>query len=53
MTPRTQKRLALAAAALGLTLVIAANVQLVVAAFRSQPPCVANANAPMPARPAC
>ncbi len=53
MKPATQKRLALGAAILGLAVVLGANVHLVIAAFRSQPPCVANAGAPMPARPAC
>lgn len=53
MTSATQTRLALAAAVLGLMVVIGVNAHLVVAAFRSQPPCVAKAGAPMPARPAC
>lgn len=53
MTTMTQKRLALAAAALGLLLLAVANAHLVVAALRSQPACVVDAAAPLPARPAC
>lgn len=53
MTPATQKRLAVAGVALGLMLVLGANAHLVVAAIRSQPPCIAKASAPLPAQPAC
>lgn len=53
MTPATQKPLAVAAVALGLMLVLGANAHLVIAAFHSQPDCVAKPDAPLPARPAC
>lgn len=53
MTTATQKRLAIAAAILGVALVIGANANLVIAAFRSQPDCAARPGAAMPARPAC
>lgn len=53
MSATRQKRLALAAVALGLGLVAAANAHLVLAALSSQPDCVLRADAPRPARPAC
>lgn len=53
MTPRAQGRLALAAAAAGLMLVLAANAQLFLAAVRSQPGCVAVEAAAAPAKRAC
>lgn len=53
MSPRTQGRLALAAVAAALAVVLAANAHLVVAAFRSQPACVSVDGAVLPAKRVC
>lgn len=53
MTARTQGRLAIAAAAAGLVLLVAANAQMLVAAIRSQPGCVAVEGSAAPAKRAC
>lgn len=49
----TQKRLAIAGAVAAVSLFVAANAQFIAAAFRSQPACVAVANAAMPAKRTC
>lgn len=48
-----QKTLAIAAAVLGLGVFVAANVHLVMAAFRSAPACTAPEGAAQPARRVC
>lgn len=53
MSQRTQKRLALLGALAFVGLVAAANAQLVTAAFRSQPDCVAVEGAAMPSKRVC
>ncbi|MBK0401312.1 hypothetical protein H0I76_19105 [Limibaculum sp. M0105] len=53
MTPRAQKRLALAGMALVIAVFIGANLHLVTAAVQSQPGCVLVEGAAMPARYAC
>lgn len=53
MTPRTQRRLAIGVALVALSLVIAANAQLLSAAFQSQPECVAVEDGAAPAKRAC
>lgn len=54
MTPRRQKRLAIAAAVIGLGVFLAANAHLAIVAYQSQPPCTAaDETAPMPAKPVC
>lgn len=52
MTVRMQKRLALAAAAAALGLLVAANAHLVAVAFSSHPGCVA-VEGTLPAKRAC
>ncbi len=52
MTPRVQKRLALAGAIAAAALFVAANAHLLTVALRSQPECMARAHAE-PARRAC
>lgn len=49
----TQKRLATVGALALVGLFIAANAQFIAAAFRSQPACVATADAAMPAKRVC
>lgn len=49
----TQGRLAIAAAMLGVGIFAAANIHLVAVAFESQPECVLNEGAPIPAKKAC
>lgn len=53
MTPRAQRRLALAGAAAALGLVLAANAHLVAVAVDSQPDCVAVDGGAAPAKRAC
>lgn len=53
MTIVTQRRLAIAGTIAALGVFIAANAQFMIAAFRSQPDCVAVADAAMPAKRAC
>ncbi|WP_157966210.1 hypothetical protein [Oceanibium sediminis] len=53
MTARGQKRLALLAAVAAVGLLLAANAHLVMAAFRSQPDCVAVEGAVAPAKRVC
>ncbi|WP_323005321.1 hypothetical protein [Pseudorhodobacter sp.] len=53
MTVTTQKRLAIGGALLLLGIFVAANVQLFLAAFGSQPACVAVEGAGIPAKRAC
>lgn len=53
MTPRTQRRLAIGAAVVALAVVVAANAQLLSAAFQSQPECVAVEGGAAPAKRAC
>jgi len=48
-----QAWLAIAAAALGVTVFVAANVHLIAVAFESQPDCVLAEGAPIPAKKAC
>lgn len=53
MTVRTQKRLALLAAAVAIGLLLAANAHLIAVALGSQPECVAVEGAHAPAKRAC
>ena len=53
MTLARQRRLALAGAATVITVILVANLHLVLAAVGSQPDCVAVAGAPLPARHSC
>ncbi|MEI4264301.1 hypothetical protein [Roseovarius sp. D0-M9] len=49
----TQKRLAIFGAVAAASLFIVINAQFIAAAFRSQPACVAVADAAMPAKQVC
>lgn len=53
MTATSQKRLAIGAALVAVTLVLTANAQLLVSAIGSQPDCVAVNDAAIAAKPAC
>ncbi|WP_165352863.1 hypothetical protein [Loktanella sp. IMCC34160] len=53
MTATAQKRLAVLAALLAVTIVVGANGQLLSVAFRSQPACVAVDRAATPAKRVC
>lgn len=53
MTVRQQKYLAFGGALAFVLIVLAANAQLLIAAFGSQPACVLDAAAGAPARRAC
>lgn len=53
MTAAAQKRLAVLAALLAVTVVLGANAHLLAVAFGSQPPCVAEDGAAAPAKRAC
>ena len=53
MTATAQKRLAVLAALLAVTVVVGANAHLLAAAFGSQPRCVAADGAAAPTKRAC
>ena len=53
MTAAAQRRLALLAALTATAIVIAANTHLLAVAFRSQPACVSDERAAMPAKRVC
>lgn len=53
MTATSQRRLALIAAGTALTVILAANAHLLVAAFGSQPDCVLAEGAAIPAKRSC
>jgi len=53
MNAAAQKRLAVLAALLAVTVVVCANAHLLAVAFGSQPPCVAEDDAAVPAKRAC